>query len=1084
MIAYPSKSLPILFASDAVVAGGSFAGVAAALNLRRRGLRVTLVEPRTYLGREACAALRPWVVMGAFEPVEWLRRLLQANGHALQAGQEIPLHLDQTKIYLEDLLLAEGVNLVYASTPIQVLSGQVSGGAGRVSGLVIGNKSGRQVLQAGLLVDASENALCARLAGAEFEPDPAEALYGMTLEITGAHDFPETVLRVPESVGIEGSQVKLHPSYAGRSPMLVECWLRLPAGSGLEAAMQRDLAARHASLRLASHLLTAEARFYWGNWTAASFELHGVHTTRMAGGIPAWAKPWESALLPQPAPVPVSAFAGLLEGLWCLNAAARFPKAGEWLNDPLAAAWLGENMADHLAALPRFEAVTSRELASPAHAAEPSEFEIREPESPVQGKRFDRLPVPAQAIPLFKQSQVLVVGGGTSGATAAAVCAREGVQTILVEMNPALGGTGTLGGVRTYWMGNRQGFVPQIQKAVDEVHRQINFQPKPPWILWNEQAKSLALLQEAEAAGVEFFWNAACVGAVMEGNRVCGAVMATRWGPLAVKAEVSIDASGDGDLAAAAGAPWLLGDEVEAASMWTAFPNFHSPGDGNSSNFTSALDVSNVLDLTRGILEGRRRNRGAEASRYERWPGKTASTEQDILPLPPSIDEVIHDHGIYMAPRESRHIWGEDVLTLTDQLRLRAWPDVVCVCFSNYDIKGHSTTDWNRIGLLPPNLDIEIPYRALLPRQIDGLLVAGKAFSARSDAVPAIRMQPDLENLGGAVGLAAARCTQLGCQPRDLPVLKLQERLVELGALPDSVLGRTTAQPEYSDLELAEWARRIQADPPPWAYNNMGLEQKHRERIPLVEVLSAGARAIPHLECELQAASGARQVLLAQALALLGSKAGVPLLVHRLQEILHEEVLPPRQAYMFNANQHPPDQGAMPEPVYLLYALGMAADRRSLPVLEEVVDLLSFDEAGLWDARANPYHYIHAVCYAAERLGDSEAIPILQRLHAHPLLHGLTRKGGIDPNYLHDRQASLEIAIERALARCGDRQGYDTLISYLDDARSLLAEAAWRGLCAIAGSDLGKDSTSWKSWLEAQGSGKLPCVPFIQPPNI
>jgi len=1084
MIVYPSKSLPILYASDAVVAGGSFTGVAAALALSRQGLQVTLVEPRTYLGREACAALRPWVVMGGFEPVPWLRRLLQASGHALEPGQEIPLHLDQAKIYLEDLLLAAGVNLVYASTPMQVLSQQFPDGSSRVSGLVIGNKSGRQVLQAGLLVDASENALCARLAGAEFGPDPAEALYGLTLEITGAHDFPETTLAVPESVGIKGNHVRLHPSYAGRSPMLVECWLRLPGGSGLEAAMQRDLAARHASLRLASHLLTAEARFYWGNWTAASYELHGVHTTHMTGSPPAWAAPLESVLLPQPAPVPVSAFAGPLEGLWSLNASARFPQAGEWFNDPLAAAWLGESLAQTLATAPRAEAVTPLELASPAHAAEPSEFEIREQASPVLGKRFDMQPVPAQAIPLFKQSQVLVMGGGTSGATAAAACAREGAHTVLVEMNPALGGTGTLGGVRTYWMGNRQGFVKRIQEAVDEIHRQINFQPKPPWILWNEQAKSLALLREAEAAGVEMIWNAACVGAVMQGSRVCGAVLATRWGPMAVKAEVSIDASGDGDLAAAAGAPWLLGDEVEAATMWTAFPNFHSPGDGNSGNFTSALDVSNVLDLTRGILEGRRRNRGAEASRYERWPGKTASPEQDILPLPPSIDEVIHDHGIYMAPRESRHTWGEVVLTLTDQLRLRAWPDVVCVCFSNYDVKGHSTTDWNRIGLLPPNLDIEIPYRALLPRQIDGLLVAGKAFSARSDAVPSIRMQPDLENLGGAVGLAAALSAQLGCLPRELPVAKIQERLIKLGALPGSILGRATVLPEYSDAELGEWARSIEADPPPWDYNNMGLEVKRSDRIPLVEVLSAGARAIPHLEGELQAAAGERQVLLAQALALLGSKAGVPLLVHRLQKILGAEVLPPRQAYMFNANQHPPDQGAMPEPVYLLYALGMVADRRSLPVLEEVVDLLNFDEASLWDARANPYHYVHAVCYVAERLGDPQAIPILQRLHAHPLLHRLTRKGGIDPNYLHDRQASLEIAIGRALARCGDRQGYETLISYLDDTRSLLVEAAWRGLRLITGSDLGKDPASWKSWLEAQGSGRLPCAPFIQPTNI
>jgi ribulose 1,5-bisphosphate synthetase/thiazole synthase len=1083
MITYPTKNLPVLYQSDAVIAGGSFAGVAAALALRRRGLSVTLVEPRTYLGREVCAALRPWAIPGEFELVAWLQRLLQANGQTLQPAQEIPFQLDQTKIYLEDLLLHAGVDLLYASAPMQVLSRPSQDGSSHVSGLVIGNKSGRQVINAWLLLDATENALCARLAGVEFEPDPSEALYGLTLEFTGAHDFPETVLKVPASVGVEGNQVKLHSSYAGRNPMLVECWLRLPAGSGLAATMQRDLAARHASLRLASHLLSAEARFYWGNWTAVSYELHGVYTTRMKGDTPAWAEAWEATHLPLPAGISTSAFTAPLAGLWCLNPAARFEQAANWFNDPLAAAWLGERLAERLPLTFTAESNHIPEIETTWHESEVSEYDIREPETPVPGKTFASVTVPWQEVPVYRRSQALVAGGGTSGATAATVCAREGVQTVLVEMNPGLGGTGTLGGVRTYWMGKRAGFVERIQKAVDDVQRQINFQARPPWILWNEQAKCLALLQEAEAAGVEILWNATCVGALVQDNRVCGAVLATRSGPAAVTAWVSIDASGDGDLAVMAGASWLLGDEVEAATMWTAFPFIHAPGDGNSGNFTSAVDVSNILDLTRGILEGRRRNRHAEESRYERWPGKFSPVNLSELPLPPSLAEVIHDHGIYMAPRESRHVWGEVVLTLTDQLRLKAWPDVVCVCFSNYDVKGHSTTDWNRIGLLPPNLDIEIPYRALLPRRLDGILVAGKGFSARSDAVPSIRMQPDLENLGGAVGLAAAKCVQSSCLPREIPVREIQQRLVDIGALPQGILDREYGLPEYSHEELAGLCRSISSDPPPWDYNNMGLELKRSERIPLVEVLSAGARAIPHLERELEWASGERQVLLAQALALLGSQAGVPALVRRLQEYFSGEVLPPRQAYMFNSNLRPPDQGAMPEPVYLLYALGMARDRRSLPVLEEVADLLSFDETDLWDRSANPYHYIHAVCYTAERLGDREAVPSLRRIHAHPLLNGLTRQNGLDPNYLHDRQASLEIALGRALARCGDRQGYKILIAYLEDTRSLLVEAAWRGLLAITGCDMGKEPAVWHSWLESQAEPLL-CNPYTGPANI
>ena len=1067
-LTYSLSSLPVLYKSDCIVAGGSFAGISSALVLAQNGRSVTLVEPRTYLGREVTAVLRPWLRPGSTPVVSWLQPLIKQFPEGID---EVPLHLDQLKIYLEDLLLSTGINLLYASTPVQILEDEKG-----VIGIAVGNKSGRQVVLGRTLIDANENALCTRLAGAEFIAPPTQALYFNTLELTGAGDFPETSLSIPETIGVIGNQVTLHRSFTGRDPMYIEFALSLPATGDLPTSMNRDISARQVGLRLASHLLTEQTRFYWGNWTGSSYELHGPqtsHLTERSSNIanPSIKNPYDFEWSHQSdSQISLADFSGPLTGLWCLSEAARFEMSGDILRDPVSAAYVGEELAKAIMTIIPDErkfvsTITKREV--PKNDSDP--LKIKELETPVRSKSFDRLPIPIQSVPVVERTQVLVVGGGTSGSVAAIASAQLGASTSLVEMQPGLGGTGTLGGVVTPWMSNRVGFVPRIRQAVEVIQRQLNFQPRPPWIIWNQQAKMMALLNEIQQKGINLLWNAVCFGVVMEEEQVCGAVFATRYGPVAILANAVVDASGDGDLAAFAGADWVVGDEYTADTMWTAFPYVPNPGEGNSGNFTSAIDVTNILDLTRGILVGRRRNHILERRQYRDTKEQEEKHNGLIKPVsevkPTSPSELIHDHGVYMAPRESRHIWGDVILTHTDQLRQRKWEDVITICFSNYDVKGQTTSDWNRIGLLPPNLYIEIPYRALLPKKIEGLIVAGKAFSARSDAVPSIRMQPDMENLGGAAGMAAAMAAMRNTTLRNIETRHLQRELIKIGVLPDEVLERNCEQPKYTDEELIALVQQISTNPSPWEYNNMGLKIGFYERIPLVEVICTGDRATPILERALLEAQGERKILLAQALALLGSQAGVPFLVQRLQELFSKETLPERKAFMFNANREPPDQGVMPEPVYLLYSLGMIRDKRSLPVMDEAVDLLSFSEIDFWHPYKAPYCYIDAVCYGLENLGDPDGIPILERLHNHSLLNGLSSIIGFEPDFIQERKARLELEIGRALARSGSRDGYEILINYLEDARGLLAEAAERALVDITGQKIEKDPSTWRRWL-------------------
>lgn len=1019
--------------------GGSFGGVAAALTFARAGRQVILVEPRTYLGREITATLRPWVNVSEVDPLPGLIATCVDVAGAVPVSGEIPLKPDALKLCLEDLLLEAGVALIYASLPLGVVAE-----AGSLRGLAIGNKSGRQVLACRTIVDATATAAVIRAAGATFEPAvPALSHYSRTLEFDGALSPRQADLPVPEDLGFVGDHVVLHPGYRDEGHLFVECPMELLfAGANLEQAMNREIEARHRTMRLASHLINRVSAFHHAYLTAASYELYGPHTPSIAGPTPAWATLFDTIHLPVMArgetAVPLSTFAGPLSDLWCLSEAARLaPEQIAGLRDPVTASLVGAALAQQVVAhqgrvRPAGSLAPSLERVVGANTGTPT-IGVMEPANPQRGREYAQQPVPPTTVPLLRTSDVLVVGGGTSGATAAITSAREGMRTTLLEMNPGLGGTATLGGVDSYWFGRRVGFSERVARWVEEVHDRLDYEGRR----WNIEAKMYALLREVERAGVEVFLNAQVVGAVVEGNQVRGIVVATRYGLFGVLADVIIDATGDGDVAAFAGAEFAYGSERDQVVMWYSLAQFAKPGH-TQNNFTSMVDVSNVEDYTRAVLAGRRRG------------------------------EDCHDHGVYVAPRESRHIVGDEVLTLTDQLRQRRWPDVINIHFSNHDVKGHTGSDWLRAGLIPPSLEVEIPYRILLPKGLERILVVGKAVSTTHDGLPAIRMQADLENLGGVVALAAAQAIREGVAPRHMDLKTLQQRLVTEGILPEEILTRTVEPSDYTDEELEALVDSLDADRPLHAYSDMKMGDVFRGPIPFVEICAAGPPAVPILERALTSAQGARRVRIAQALAMLGSSAGVPTLIAEIERHLADGTLPARESRIHHAG-FPPDQGAMPEVVYLIYTLGMARDRRSLAVWERVAELLAPTEESIRDRYQGVFYYVDAICFGAERLGDAAAIPILEKLHAHPPLRDQVTREGFQPDYFRERQAMLELAIGRALARCGSPRGLSVLIAYLDDNRALLAEQAHSELVAISGQDFGKDSQSWSQWLAGAG---------------
>jgi hypothetical protein len=902
------------------------------------------------------------------------------------------------KLALEDLLLEAEVRILYASTVIGVLP----------DGILIGNKSGRQVIEAPLLVDATDTALPTRLAGHRFGT-ATWSRYARTLEFDGVRGPVDGTIPLPETLGIAGARVETHVGYRGPQHILVEYALDLPFSDGPDGYMEREIAARRTGMALAAHLIREERPFHEAILGSASLELFG----------------------PQ---VPPRLKEDSVPGLYQLE---------PWYADPHGAAEAGRALArrimatEHLprggeAALPRGRRLQIAPTLPSLLAQSISDgLTVGEQESPQRGRPYRRMQVAPIPIGILVQCDVLVAGGGTSGATATITAAGEGLDTVLLEMNSGLGGTGTLGGVHSYWYGRHVGFSARVQRRTEEEQGKLGYTKSP----WNIESKMYALLEDAVRAGARVYFRCVTVGTLMDGNRVRGVVAATPWGPIAVRAAVTIDATGDADVAAFAGAPVVYGAERDHTVMWTSLGQFTTPG-RTRNNFTSMCDVTNIEDYTRAILAGRRRGTN------------------------------VHDHGVYLAPRETRHIIGEVVMTHTDQLRRRRWPDTVTIHYSNHDVKGVSTSAWVRMGLIPPNLEIEIPYRMLLPAGVDGLIVAGKAMSATHDALPAIRMQADLENLGGVAALAATEAARGGVEPREINVAALQERLRHVGVLPAE---KPPAMPEARH-DLQRLVDTVDGSRPLYDYSDMEMGEIFEGTIPMVEVCSAGPEIIAVLERAIAEASGLRRVHLAQALAMHGARSAVPVLIEEIDRLLADGRLPQRDNAIRHAG-YPPDQGAMPDVVYLLYSLGMLCDPRAIPVWEQVANLLRPTEEGIRDRREGIFYYVEALAWGAEQLRDPAAVPMLRRLHSFPALREQVSHSGFQPDFFLERQAMMELMLARALARCGAEDGYETLIGYLEDVRAVLAEQAHDHLVALTGLDRGKDPAAWREALAGRAAG-------------
>lgn len=415
-------------------------------------------------------------------------------------------------------------------------------------------------------------------------------------------------------------------------------------------------------------------------------------------------------------------------------------------------------------------------------------------------------------------TDVLVIGSGSAGATAAITAAREGVSVALVERYGFMGGISTqvLDTFYGFYTPGQQprkvvGGVPDL--VVDELLQRGKalFRPNTygagQGITYDSETLKLVWERLATSAGVRILYHTFVVDALMEGDRVTGVVAVNKGGFVRLKARVVIDASGDADVAAAAGVPYESAADGPVQSLTTTFrllnvdvtraravrkDELHAlmaraiedgyalprregsvhitPLDGvMATNMTRVanIDATDPEQLTRAEIEGRRQAEEYARFLIERVPGY----EQAVL----------GGLSTQIGVRESRRIFGAYRLTRADVLSARKFEDAIARCGAPIeDHHAGSDTVWQ---YLPEGETYDIPFRCLLPESVEGLLVAGRCLSADHDAHASVRSMGQCMAMGQAAAVAAALAARQGCPPREVPISDLQACLRAIGAI-------------------------------------------------------------------------------------------------------------------------------------------------------------------------------------------------------------------------------------------------------------------------------------------------------------
>lgn len=447
----------------------------------------------------------------------------------------------------------------------------------------------------------------------------------------------------------------------------------------------------------------------------------------------------------------------------------------------------------------------------------------------------------AREIPVTHQADVVVLGGGVAGLCAALAAAETGSSVILVERSNCLGGTATAGMMTLfytpYWCAHG---IPK--RIFDQLIAAGGAFPGEVISFDHETFKTVAFEMVLEQ-NISLLLHTMFADVIMNGDRACGLIVENKAERSAILGKVLVDASGDADIGRRIGIPLMKGRDSDnkmrpmtllfrlggldvdklldyvrsnpqefsrdpnqmmldiagknirifgffgmveqAKHQGYLYQDCHyfrieavMPDRGTALVNTIRIydvDGTDPTDVTHAEIEGRRQQR------------KLLEFARTFVPG--CENAYILDSASHIGVRETRRIRGDYVLTEQDILKKVTFPDSIGIDSNRQNPGGarHSpdgmegaADDSESRELVAPLFTYEIPLRCLLPQQVTGLVVAGRAISADHGADGYTRNQPACMITGQAAGVVAALSARSGTAPRDLAVSSIQQALRRL----------------------------------------------------------------------------------------------------------------------------------------------------------------------------------------------------------------------------------------------------------------------------------------------------------------
>ena len=434
---------------------------------------------------------------------------------------------------------------------------------------------------------------------------------------------------------------------------------------------------------------------------------------------------------------------------------------------------------------------------------------------------------PAREIELAAETEILIIGGGPAGIAAATAAARCGARVMLLEKYGFLGGMGTAAMVTNFCglHASINGSVQQIVRGVadDILERLDNLdglrEPHPVKAkggghdvaaqAYDTSAYKMATDDLLLSAGVDIRFHTFAVDVLMDGAQIDAVLIETKSGRKAIKAEVFIDCSGDGDLAYWSGAECVKGDD----NGFMAYPTtmfrvanvdddkVHNEGKPNLSALIEAAAKDYNLPRKTGVLgsqphAGEWRVNLTQISRdgdpidgsdwndlgFAETEGRRQSQEYFRF-LKNCVPGFENSYLLETAPqvgiRETRRIIGEHILSEDDILSCRDFEDSIGC--NGWPLEQHlkGSAKWTFLGGRGYH---QIPFGTTLPKGVDNLLVAGRCASTTPEGQASLRVSGPCFAMGQAVGTAAELARRSGVTPKEIDVKALQHRLVSDGA--------------------------------------------------------------------------------------------------------------------------------------------------------------------------------------------------------------------------------------------------------------------------------------------------------------